>query len=137
MARPGSAINLGHSTASGTGHWPILQGVTMKQVLAVVKPHLAEAVIEALLKAPVEALTVREVRGYGRQKDYLNQYGETEYALAFLPKVEIEVWVDDTRLQEVLEVIEQTANTGRLGDGKVMVLPVKTFRPITDETLPR
>ena len=109
----------------------------MKQVLAVVKPHLAEAVIEALLKAPVEALTVREVRGYGRQKDYLNQYGETENALAFLPKVEIEVWVDDTRLAEVLEVIEQTANTGRLGDGKIMVLPVKTFRPITDETSSR
>lgn len=100
----------------------------MKQVLAIVKPHLAEAVIEALLKAPVEALTVREVRGYGRQKDYLNQYGETEYALAFLPKVEIEVWVDDTRLAEVLEVIQQTANTGRLGDGKIMVLPVKAMR---------
>jgi nitrogen regulatory protein P-II 1 len=104
----------------------------MKQVTAVVKPHLAEAVIEALLKAPVEALTVREVRGYGRQKDYLNQYGETEYALAFLPKVEIEAWVDDTRLQEVVELIQQTANTGRLGDGKIMVLPVKAFRPIVD-----
>jgi nitrogen regulatory protein PII len=106
----------------------------MKQVLAVVKPHLAEAVIEALLKAPVEALTVREVRGYGRQKDYLNQYGETEYALAFLPKVEVEVWVDDSRLEEVVEVIEQTANTGRLGDGKIMVLPVKSFVTITDES---
>ena len=101
---------------------------TMKQLTAIVKPHLAEAVIEALLKAPVEALTVREVRGYGRPKDYLNQYGETEYALAFLPKVEIEGWVDDTRLQEVIELIEQTANTGRLGDGKIMILPVKAMR---------
>lgn len=102
----------------------------MKQVLAVVKPHLAEPVIEALLRAPVEALTVREVRGYGRQKDYLNQYGETEYALAFLPKLEIEVWVDDARLEEVVELIQQTASTGRLGDGKIMILPVKAFRPL-------
>jgi nitrogen regulatory protein PII len=104
----------------------------MKQVLAVVKPHLAEPVIEALLRAPVEALTVREVRGYGRQKDYLNQYGETEYALAFLPKLEIEVWVDDSRLEEVVELIQQTAGTGRLGDGKIMILPVKAFRPLVD-----
>ncbi len=104
----------------------------MKQVVAIVKPHLAEPLIEALLRAPIEALTVREVRGYGRQKDYLNQYGETEYALAFLPKLEIEVWVDDTRLQEVIDLIQQTASTGRLGDGKIMVLPVKSFRPIVE-----
>jgi nitrogen regulatory protein P-II 1 len=104
----------------------------MKQVIAIVKPHLAEGLVEALLRAPVEALTVREVRGYGRQKDYLNQYGETEYALAFLPKLEIEVWVDDSRLEEVLQLIRENASTGRLGDGKILVLPVTTFKAVTD-----
>jgi nitrogen regulatory protein P-II 1 len=102
----------------------------VKQVVAIVKPHLAEPLIEELTRAPIEALVVSEVRGYGRQKDYLNQYGETEYALAFLPKLEIEVWVEDSRLAEVLAVIEQYARTGRLGDGKIIVLPVAAFRAI-------
>jgi nitrogen regulatory protein P-II 1 len=102
----------------------------MKQIIAIVKPHLAEPLIEALTKAPIEALTVNEVRGYGRQKDYLSQYGETDYALAFLPKLEIEVWVDDARVAEVLSLIEQFARTGRLGDGKVIVLPVAAFQPV-------
>jgi nitrogen regulatory protein P-II 1 len=102
----------------------------VKQVVAIVKPHLAEALIEALTRAPIEAIVVSEVRGYGRQKDYLYQYGESEYALAFLPKLEIEVWVDDARVAEVLEVIEQFARTGRLGDGKIIVLPVAAFRAV-------
>jgi nitrogen regulatory protein P-II 1 len=102
----------------------------MKQIIAIVKPHLAEQLIEELSRAPVEALVVSEVRGYGRQKDYLDQYGETEYALAFLPKLEIEVWVDDARVAEVLALIEQFARTGRLGDGKIIVLPVAAFEPV-------
>lgn len=102
----------------------------MKQVIAIVKPHLAEPLIEALTKAPIEALAVNEVRGYGRQKDYLNQYGETDYALAFLPKLEIEVWVDDTRLEEVLALMQEHARTGRLGDGKIIVLPVTAYRAV-------
>ncbi|HTN76830.1 MAG TPA: P-II family nitrogen regulator, partial [Pirellulaceae bacterium] len=69
----------------------------MKQIIAVVKPFLAEKVLEALKRAPLEALNVREVKGYGRQKSYLDQYGDSEYSLAFLPKVEITVWVDDVR----------------------------------------
>ena len=56
----------------------------MKQIVAVVKPHAAEDVVEALRRAPIEALTVREVKGYGRQKNYLDEYGQSEYALAFL-----------------------------------------------------
>jgi len=99
----------------------------MKQIVAVVKPYLAEKVVEALRRAPLEALTVREVRGYGRQKSYLDQYEQSEYALAFLPKVEIEAWVDDARVAEVVERINQVARTGRMGDGKVFVLPVARF----------
>jgi nitrogen regulatory protein PII len=95
----------------------------VKQIIAVVKPYLAEKVVQALRKAPIEALSVREVKGYGRQKGYLTEYGNSEYALAFLPKVEIEVWVDDARTAEVIDRITQIASTGRMGDGKVFVLP--------------
>jgi nitrogen regulatory protein PII len=95
----------------------------VKQVIAVVKPFLAEKVLEALRLAPLEACTVREVKGFGRQKSYLDQYGESEYALAFLPKVEIQLWVDDARVDEVVERIVAVARTGRMGDGKIFVLP--------------
>jgi nitrogen regulatory protein PII len=104
----------------------------VKQIIAVVKPFLAEKLVEALRRAPLEALTVREVRGYGRQKSHLSEYGDTEYALAFLPKVEIEAWVDDARVAEVVERIAQVARTGRMGDGKVFVLPVSRFEQVID-----
>ncbi len=95
----------------------------MKEVIAIVKPFLAERVLEALKRAPLEACTVREVKGFGRQKSYLDQYGESEYSLAFLPKVEIQLWVDDARVAEVVERITAVARTGRMGDGKIFVLP--------------
>ena len=94
----------------------------MKQVIAIVKPFLAERVLEALRLAPLEACTVREVKCYGRQKSYFDQYGDSEYSLAFLPKVEIQFWVDDARADEVVERILQVARTGRMGDGKVFIL---------------
>ena len=65
----------------------------MKEVIAIVRPFLAEKVLEALRLAPLEACTVREVKGYGRQKSYLDQYGDSEYSLAFLPKVEIDALI--------------------------------------------
>jgi nitrogen regulatory protein PII len=95
----------------------------MKEVISIVKPFVAERVLEALKFAPLEACTVREVKGYGRQKSYLDQYGDSEYSLAFLPKVEIQVWVDDARADEVVERIVTVARTGRMGDGKIFVLP--------------
>jgi nitrogen regulatory protein PII len=95
----------------------------VKQVIAVVKPYLVEKVLEALKLAPIEACGVREVKGYGRQKSYLNEYRGSEYALAFLPKVEITLWVDDVRVEEVVRMIVETARSGRMGDGKVFVLP--------------
>ena len=96
---------------------------TMKEVIAIVKPFLAERVLEALKFAPLEACTVREVKGFGRQKSYLDQYGESDYALAFLPKIEIQLWVDDARVDEVVDRIAEVARTGRMGDGKIFVLP--------------
>lgn len=99
----------------------------MKQVVTVVAPHLAEQVLLALRRAPLEALSVLEVKGYGRQKSYLDQYQDTEYSEAFVPKVEITLWVDDLRLEEVLEKITEVTRTGRIGDGKILVLPVHSF----------
>jgi nitrogen regulatory protein PII len=96
----------------------------MKQVVAIVKPYLAEKVFDALRRAPIEALNVREVKGFGRQKNYLDEYLGGEYALAFLPKVEITLWVDDHRVEEIVRKIVSLARTGRMGDGKIFVLPV-------------
>jgi nitrogen regulatory protein P-II 1 len=98
---------------------------TVKQILAIVKPYLAEKVLESLRRAPLEALTIREVKGYGRQKSYLDQYGDTEYSLAFLPKVEITLWVEDDRVEEIVRKLIEVARTGRIGDGKIMVLPAE------------
>jgi len=93
----------------------------MKEVIAIVRPFLAERVLEALRLAPIEACTVREVKGFGRQKSYLDQYGDSEYSLAFLPKVEIQLWVEDARVDEVVGRITTAARTGRMGDGKIFV----------------
>ncbi len=95
----------------------------MKQIVAIVKPYLAEKVLEKLKRAPLEACSVREVKGYGRQKSYLDQYGDSEYSLAFLPKVEINLWVDDSRAEEIIRRIVEVARTGRMGDGKIFMLP--------------
>jgi nitrogen regulatory protein P-II 1 len=96
----------------------------MKQVIAVIRPYLAERLLESLRLSPLEALQVTEVKGFGRQKSYLDQYSSTEYSLAFLPKVEITLYVDDLRVEEVLKTIVDTARSGRMGDGKIMVLDV-------------
>jgi nitrogen regulatory protein PII len=95
----------------------------VKQVIAIIKPFLAEKVLESLKRAPLEACSIREVKGYGRQKSYLDQYADSEYSLAFLPKVEITLWVDDLRVEEVVRTIVEVARTGRMGDGKIFVVP--------------
>jgi nitrogen regulatory protein PII len=102
----------------------------VKQIVAIVKPYLAEKVLESLKRAPLEAVSVREVKGYGRQKSYLDQYGDSEYSLAFLPKVEISLWVDDARTEEILRKIVEVARTGRMGDGKIFVLPATQVETI-------
>ncbi len=99
----------------------------MKQIVTVVRPHLAEAVLASLRRAPLEALSVTEVKGYGRQKSYLDEYQETEYSEAFVPKVEITLWVEDSRAEEILEKITEAARSGRIGDGKIFMMPVGDF----------
>ncbi len=96
----------------------------MKQIVALVKPFRAQAVIEAIAELDVEACVVTEAKGFGRQKGYLERYVGSEYSLAFLPKVEISAWVPDRLVHKVTEKIVQAARTGRMGDGKILVLPV-------------
>jgi len=104
----------------------------VKQIIAIVRPHLAEKVLANLKHAPLEALHVREVKGYGRQKNYLDEYRETEYSHAFLPKVEINLWVADNRAEEILRQIVEVARTGRIGDGKIVVLPCQSCEQVVD-----
>ena len=96
----------------------------MKQVIAVVKPYLVEKVLDALQHVPVEACGTCEVKGYGRQKSYLDEYRGSEYSMAYLPKVEILLWVDDLHVEEVVRTVVEVARTGRMGDGKIFVLPL-------------
>jgi len=104
----------------------------VKQVIAIVKPFLAEKVLEGLKRAPLEALSVREVKGFGRQKSYLDQYDDSEFSQAFLPKVEITMWVDEARVNEIVRKIMQIARTGRIGDGKVFVVPAESYERVID-----
>jgi nitrogen regulatory protein PII len=104
----------------------------MKQIVAIVKPFLVEKILDALRRAPLEALSVMEVKGMGKQKSYLERYAETEYSLTFLPKVEITVWVDDLRAEDVARKIVEVARTGRMGDGKIFILPAQQCEATID-----
>ena len=95
----------------------------MKQIVAIVKPFVAEKILDSLRFAPLEALQVREVKGFNRQKNALERYDEGEFSETFLPKVEIVMWVDDQRADEIVRKVEAAGRTGRIGDGKILVLP--------------
>ncbi len=98
----------------------------MKFIIAIIKPFKLDDVREALTGLGVEGLTVSEVKGYGRQKGQTEIYRGAEYSVNFLPKVKIEVAITDDRLDQAVEAIQQSANTGRIGDGKVFVLDLDT-----------
>ncbi len=96
----------------------------MKLVMAVIKPFKLEEVREALTGLGVQGLTASEVKGFGRQKGQTEIYRGAEYAVNFLPKVRIEVVVDDTQADSVVETVQRSAQTGRIGDGKIFVIDV-------------
>jgi nitrogen regulatory protein P-II 1 len=96
----------------------------MKMVMAVVKPHAVEAVRTALQAAGIEGMTVSEAQGYGRQKGHTEIYRGAEYQVAFVPKVRLEVVVDDAQLELVMQAIAKAANSGKIGDGKIFVTEV-------------
>jgi nitrogen regulatory protein PII len=94
----------------------------VKQVIAILKPHAAEKTLDELVRYGVVLCIVREVKGFGRQKNYLDQYQDSEYSMAFLPKVFIAFWVETDRLEGAIERIVGSARSGRMGDGKIFVL---------------
>ena len=93
----------------------------MKMVTAIVKPFKLDEVREALSGVGVQGVTVTEVKGFGRQKGHTELYRGAEYVVDFLPKVKVEVAVDDAVVERVIEAIEASARTGKIGDGKIFV----------------
>ena len=107
----------------------------MKKVEAIIKPFKLEDVKEALSEIGIQGMTVTEVKGFGRQKGHTEIYRGSEYTVDFLPKVKIEIVVDDAQLDAVKDAIAKTANTGKIGDGKVFVSSVEeAIRIRTGET---
>ena len=96
----------------------------MKKVEAIIKPFKLEEVKEALSKLGIQGLTVSEVKGFGRQKGHTELYRGAEYVVDFLPKVKLEVLIEDSKAGEVTDAIIAAARTGRIGDGKIFILPV-------------
>ena len=107
----------------------------MKKIEAVIRHFKLEEVKDALTKVGVQGMTVSEVRGFGRQKGHKEQYRGAEYTVDFLPKVKMEVVVEDGEAQKVIDTILQTARTGQIGDGKIFVTPLdEAIRIRTGET---
>jgi nitrogen regulatory protein P-II 2 len=107
----------------------------MKMITAIIKPFKLDEVREALSGIGVQGITVTEVKGFGRQKGHTELYRGAEYVVDFLPKVRIDAAVDDTLVERVIEAIEASARTGKIGDGKVFVMPIEqVVRIRTGET---
>ena len=107
----------------------------MKKIEAIVKPFKLDEVREALSEVGVTGLTVTEVKGFGRQKGHTELYRGAEYVVDFLPKVKVEAAIKDDMLDRVIEAIEKSANTGKIGDGKIFVLNLEqVIRIRTGET---
>lgn len=107
----------------------------MKKIEAIIKPFKLEEVKEALAEIGVQGMTVTEVKGFGRQKGHSEIYRGSEYTVDFLPKVKIEVVAEDGDAQSIAETIVRNAHTGKIGDGKVFILPVEeAIRIRTGET---
>jgi nitrogen regulatory protein P-II 1 len=107
----------------------------MKKIEAIIKPFKLDEVKEALHEVGVSGITVTEAKGFGRQKGHTELYRGAEYVVDFLPKVKLEIVVDDALVERVVEAIQNAAQTGRIGDGKIFVLPVESaLRIRTGET---
>jgi len=106
----------------------------MKLIKAIIKPFKLEEVKEALAEIGVEGMTVTEVKGFGRQKGHTEIYRGSEYTVDFLPKVMIDIAVSDESVTKVVDAIKKAAKTGKIGDGKIFVLPIdEAIRIRTDE----
>jgi nitrogen regulatory protein PII len=106
----------------------------MKLIIAIIKPFKLDEVKEALSKVGVDGMTVSEVKGFGRQKGHTEIYRGSEYTVDFLPKVKIEIAIADDQVAKVVEAVAKGAKTGKIGDGKIFVLPLEdVLRIRTDE----
>lgn len=99
----------------------------MKLITAIVKPFKLDDVKDALKSAGVQGMTVSEVRGFGRQGGHTETYRGSEYAIDFVPKVKLEIVIDDTQVDAVVDAITQSANTGKIGDGKIWVTDISSL----------
>jgi len=107
----------------------------MKKIEAIIKPFKLDEVKEALQAAGIQGMTVSEVKGHGRQKGHTELYRGAEYVVDFLPKISIEIIIDDADVKKVVDVITDAAKTGKIGDGKIFVTPVEeVIRIRTGET---
>ncbi len=107
----------------------------MKKITAMIKPFKLDDVREALSDIGIQGMTVIEVKGFGRQKGHTEVYRGAEYAVDFLPKIQIDIVLSDDQIERVIEVIIETARTGKVGDGKIFVTPVdQVIRIRTGET---
>ncbi len=107
----------------------------MKMVTAIIKPFKLDEVRDALGQVGIQGVTVTEVKGFGRQKGHTELYRGAEYVVDFLPKVKVEAAVDDALVERVIEAIESSARTGKIGDGKIFVSPLEdVIRIRTGET---
>ena len=96
----------------------------MKKIEAIIRPHLLESVKDALQALGVQGLTISEVKGFGRQKGHTEVYRGSEYKVEFVPKLKLEVVLDDEVVEQAVEAVIKTARTGKFGDGKIFVFPV-------------
>ena len=107
----------------------------MKKIEAIIKPFKMEDVKEALAEVGIEGMTVSEVKGFGRQKGHTEIYRGSEYTVDFLPKVKIEIVVSDAMVSKAVQAIITAAKTGKIGDGKIFILPIENaVRIRTEET---
>ena len=107
----------------------------MKKIEAIIKPFKMEDVKEALAEVGIEGMTVSEVKGFGRQKGHTEIYRGSEYTVDFLPKVKIELVVSDAMVSKAVQAITTAAKTGKIGDGKIFILPIENaIRIRTEET---
>jgi nitrogen regulatory protein P-II 1 len=97
----------------------------MKKIEAIIKPFKLDDVKEALNGIGIKGMTISEVKGYGRQKGHKEIYRGAEYVVDFIPKTKMEIIVDSSQVETVIETIRQAANTGKIGDGKIFVLPIE------------
>jgi len=97
----------------------------MKKIEAIIRPHLLEGVKDSLQTLGVQGMTISEVKGFGRQKGHTEVYRGSEYKVEFVPKVKIEVVLDEELVEGAIDAIIKTARTGKFGDGKIFVLPVE------------